>query len=138
MKTQAVKKNQIETKWHLIDATDQALGRLSTTVSKLLMGKNKVAYSPNLVCGDKVVVINTDKIKITGNKLLDKMYYSHSGFGGGFKQKNMEYHMTKDSTFVVKESVKGMLPISKLRNRYMANLYLYKGADHSHTAQIKL
>ncbi len=138
MQTQALKKEQIKTNWHIIDATDKVLGRVSTQVASLLRGKGKVLYSANLVCGDKVVVINCDKIKITGKKLQDKMYYSHSGFGGGFNQKNMAYHMKKDSTFVVRQSIKGMLPITKLRDRYMANLYLYKDENQAHTAQIKL
>lgn len=138
MKTKALKKEQIKVNWHLIDATNQVLGRLSTKVAALLRGKGKVLYSSNLVCGDKVVIINCDKIKITGKKLHDKMYYSHSGYGGGFNQKNMAYHMEKDSTFVVRQSIKGMLPITKLRSKYMANLYLYRDDNQKHTAQVKL
>lgn len=137
MKTETVSSKDIITNWHLFDAKDFVLGRLSTKVAEILMGKTKTNYSPNLVTGDKVVIVNSNKIQITGNKLEDKLYRRHSGYGGGFKERNLEYYMKKDSTFVLKESISGMLPKNKLREKLLLNLYIYKGEEHPHTAQIK-
>ncbi len=137
MKTETISKKQIKQDWHLFDAKDFVLGRLSTKVASILMGKEKTTYSPNLVSGDKVVIINSDKIQVTGKKLSDKLYRRHSGYGGGFKERNLEYFMKKDSTFVIKEAVSGMLPKNKLRDKLMLNLYVYKGEEHPHAGQVK-
>ena len=137
MKTETISKKKIETNWHLFDAKDFVLGRLSTKVAGILMGKEKTTYSPNLITGDKVVIINSDKIQVTGKKLADKLYRRHSGYGGGFKERNLEYYMKKDSTFVIKEAISGMLPKNKLREKLMLNLYVYKSEEHPHAGQIK-
>jgi large subunit ribosomal protein L13 len=137
MKTTVTKKNEIKRDWHLIDAKGLSLGRLSAGIAKLLIGKDKAVYTPNMVSGDKVVVINSDKVKLTGNKLQDKMYYRHSGYAGGFKEHNAAYHMAKNSTFVIEKAVYGMLPKNRLRDRMMTNLYIYKDSKHPHEAQIK-
>lgn len=137
MNTETPKKKNLNQKWHLFDAKVYVLGRLSTEVAILLMGKNKVDFVYNLINGDKVVIINCDKINFTGNKLADKLYRRHSGFGGGFKERNLEYYMKIDSTFVVREAVSGMLPKNKLRDKLLANLYLYKDDKNPHSGQIK-
>lgn len=136
MKTVTPKEKQLVTNWHLFDAKDFVLGRLSTKVAQILMGKEKTDFVPNLVNGDKVVIINSDKVKITGNKLEDKLYRRHSGYGGGFKEYNLSYYMKKDSTFVIRESISGMLPKNKLRDKLLNNLYIYKGEEHPHSGQI--
>lgn len=136
MKTVTPKKKQLTANWHLFDAKNFVLGRLSTEVASLLMGKNKTDFVPNLINGDKVVIINSDKIKVTGTKLSDKLYRRHSGYGGGFREYNLAYYMKKDSTFVIRESVKGMLPKNKLRDHLLNNLYIYKGEEHPHAGQI--
>lgn len=137
MNTTITKKSDITQNWHLFDAKDYTLGRLATIVSAKLIGKDKIYYTGNLIVGDKIVIINTDKIKVTGNKVLDKKYYRHSGYAGGFKERNLGYYMEKDSTFVIKNAIKGMLPKNRLRDRMMANLHVYKDGNHKQEAQVK-
>lgn len=136
MKTTVTKKVNIEQKWHLLDASKYSLGRLASETAKLLIGKDKTYYTPNMVVGDKVVIVNSDKVQITGNKMQDKMYYRHSGFAGGFKEHNLSYHMKKDSRFVIFEAVGGMLPKNKLRDKMLLNLHVYKDNNHKHEAQL--
>lgn len=134
-KTDWVKESEVERKWHLVDAGDQVLGRVATQIASLLIGKQKVQKSPNLDCGDYVVVINSDNVKVTGRKASQKMYRRHSGYPGGFKEITFEKQMKKDSTFVIAEAVKNMVPKNKLRDGRMLRLFVYPGADHKHNAQ---
>ncbi|PIR43707.1 50S ribosomal protein L13 [candidate division WWE3 bacterium CG10_big_fil_rev_8_21_14_0_10_32_10] len=137
MKTTVTKKSEITQDWHLLDASDLTLGRLSTQATSFLLGKGKTNYTPNMVCGDKVVVVNSDKLKLTGNKVENKMYYRHSGHARGLKSANVSYYLKKDSTFILRNSISGMLPKNRLRDVFLKNLYIYKGAEHPHVAQIK-
>jgi|SRR3989344_3822661 len=133
MNTTVTRKKDINTGWHLIDAQKETLGRVSTKIASYLMGKHKVTFTPNLVMGDKVVVINSDKLKLTGKKVKNKNYYTHSGYHSGLKVRNAEYYLQKDSTFIIKSAVSGMLPKNKLRDLFLKNLYVYKDSNHPHT-----
>lgn len=125
--------------WHVIDLKDQTLGRVSTQIAKLLMGKDKPTFTPNIDDGDYVIVLNSDGLKFTGNKIANKMYYRHSGYGGGFKELNLEAMMKKDSRKVIEASVRGMLPKNKLQDPRMARLKIFKNETHpylKHLAQL--
>ena len=134
-KTYSVKASEIERKWHLIDASDKVLGRLSTEVAALLLGKHKPMFTRNLDTGDYVVVINAEKIRFTGNKGKQKLYYRHSGYPGGLRSDSLEKLMETDPTKVIEHSVKGMLPHSRLGVEMMKKLKVYVGAAHPHQAQ---
>ena len=125
----------IEREWHLIDVKDQILGRASTQIASLLIGKHKVNTVPNLDSGDFVVVINSSEIKLTRGKEKRKMYYKHSGFPGGLKERRFDELMEKDPTAAIKLAVIKMLPKNKLRDGRMARLFVYPEADHKHEAQ---
>ena len=135
MKTYMAKPAEIERKWFVIDATNMPLGRLSTAVADILSGKNKVIYTPHVDCGDHVIVINTDKIVLTGNKLEDKKYRWHSGYIGGLKEIQYKTLMKEDSTKAVVRAVKGMLPKNSLGRKMLTKLRLYSGAEHDQAAQ---
>ena len=136
MKTYSAKKSDVKREWYLMDATDQTLGRLSSAIAKLLTGKNKPMFTKHIDTGDNVIVINSDKIKVSGkNKELQKKYYHHSHFPGGLKETTYKEQMEKDSTKVIWHSVRGMLPVNKLRDDRLLRLKIYKDADHKHTAQ---
>lgn len=135
MKTWNAKVGEVEKKWWLIDATDLTLGRLATQVAHLLKGKHKPQYTPHVDSGDFVVILNTDKIQLSGAKLENKKYYSRSRFFGSLKEKTAQDWLTKNSTFLVQEAVRGMLPKNKLARRQILKLKLYKDADHPHAAQ---
>jgi large subunit ribosomal protein L13 len=135
MKTHITKNTDIERKWYIIDAEGQTLGRLAVIVANLLRGKSKACFSPSVDCGDYVVVINTDKIKVTGNKLLDKKYYNYSGFPGGMRELSLEKLMEKDSTKALRFAIKGMLPKNRLADDIIDKLKLYPGAEHNQVAQ---
>jgi large subunit ribosomal protein L13 len=135
MKTYVAKASELSPKWYVIDASGQTLGRLSTKVAMLLMGKNKPNYTPNVVTGDKVIVINSAKIKVTGNKLTDKFYYRHSGYPGGLKEISLRELLQKNPNMVIKHSVAGMLPKNKLRAQMLKNLKIYATDEHKHEAQ---
>lgn len=135
MKTFTAKPKEVERKWYLIDAKDQTLGRLATVTANLLRGKDKTIYTPSVDCGDNVVIINTKKIKVTGNKLSDKMYYHHSGYPGGIKGTNLAEIMAKDPNKVISQAVKGMLPKNKLADQIIKKLKLFPTEKHSHEAQ---
>ncbi len=137
MTTLTQKLNQIKHGWHLIDIKDQILGRNATQIARLLMGKQKADYSPNLDMGDNVIVINTDKLKVTGKKLANKLYQRHSGWPGGFRELTLGELMEKDSRKVVLQAVKGMLPKNKLQDRRLARLKLFKDDQHPYQAEIK-
>lgn len=135
MMTWNAKENEVERKWFVIDATDLRLGRVATKVADILRGKHKAIYSPNVDTGDFVVVINTDKIELTGTKWEDKKYFSHSRFFGSLKEKTAAQMQKEDSNFIFQEAVRGMLPTNKLSRHVLQKLKLYTGADHPHVAQ---
>ncbi len=134
-KTYSAKPSEVTRKWYVIDASTAPLGRLSTQVATLLTGKHKPMYTAHIDCGDNVIVINSDKLVVTGKKMNDKIYYRHSNYPGGIKSATLQEKMDKDSTEVIIASVRGMLPVNKLRAPRLARLRVYAGADHNHTAQ---
>ena len=136
-KTYSAKAGEIKRAWHLLDAKDKVLGRLSTAISRLLIGKDKVTYSPNLDGGDYVVVINAKEVKVTGNKELDKKYYSHSGYPGGLKTLRLEEVRARRPERLIEDSVSGMLPKNKLRSSRMARLKVYSGSEHKQSNHFK-
>ncbi len=131
-----ISKEALNPEWQLIDAKDETLGRLCSKISIILQGKNKTNYVKHLNNGDFVVVINADKIKVTGKKLTDKKYYHYSGYHGGMKEQSFEELLALDSTKIIKIAVSGMLPKNSLRKKLLARLKIYSGPDHPHTAQI--
>ena len=133
--TYSVKASEIERKWYVIDAEGKVLGRLATEVAKLLKGKHKPTYSTHMDVGDHVIVINTDKIVFTGNKLEDKMYRRHTGYIGNMKEETAKEVMAKDSTKAVMLAVKGMLPKNSLGRKMLTKLRVYQGAEHENAAQ---
>jgi large subunit ribosomal protein L13 len=135
MKTQFAKKNDIERKWYVVDATDQVLGRLATRIATRLRGKNKPVYTPNVDTGDFVVVINADKVMLTGRKLDRKVYYWHSGYPGGLKSETARERLAKKPQEVITDAVWGMLPKNRLGRAMIKKLKVYKGGEHPHTAQ---
>jgi len=137
MRTFSTKPSDIEREWHVIDATDKILGRLATQVASLLMGKHKPIFVRNLDTGDFVVIINADKIRVTGDKAKQKLYYRHSGYPGGLKSINLEKMMQTNPTRVIEHAVRGMLPHNRLGARMMKKLKVYTGDTHPHLAQTK-
>jgi large subunit ribosomal protein L13 len=135
MKTFTPKKEEIEKKWWLIDAEGRTLGRLATEVAILLRGKRKPEFAPFLDCGDFVVVINADKISLTGKKLEQKKYYSHSGYPGGLKVKTLQEVIENKPEDVIRKAVWGMIPKGKLGRAVYKKLKVYKGPHHPHEAQ---
>lgn len=132
MKTFILKKEKVERKWYLVDAKDKILGRLASRIALVLQGKNKPSYTPNVDMSDFVVVINAEKIKVTGKKLENKKYQSHSLYPGGFKEERLEDLMKTKPEEVMRRAVKTMLPFNKLRDRRMKKLKVYKGSEHPH------
>jgi large subunit ribosomal protein L13 len=124
--------NTKDEKWYIINAKDKILGRLASKVAYILIGKNRITYSPDRVGGNYVVVINTDKIKVTGKKLVQKKYYRHSGHLGNLKEFNLKYMLERDSRKVLELAVLKMLPKNKLRKRLIKRLKLYKDSNHKH------
>lgn len=133
--THSVKAKEIERKWYVIDAADKPLGRVATEVAKLLKGKHKPTYSTHLDCGDFVIVINSDKIVLTGNKLNDKYYRHHSGYMTGLKEVSYKDLMAKSSDKALTLAVKGMLPKNSLGRSMITKLKIYKGSEHNNAAQ---
>ncbi len=136
MKTYATKASDVERRWHLIDASGQTLGRLASQVARLLMGKHKPIYVPYLDTGDYVVVINADKVRVTGKKAEEKIYYRHSGYPGGLRAVTLKEMLAKHPTRVVEHAVKGMLPDTDLGRRMFKKLKVYAGEHHPHQAQL--
>jgi len=136
VKTYVPKQGEIVKEWHVIDAEGQVLGRLAAEVARLLRGKHKPMYTPYLDCGDNVVVVNAAKIRVTGNKATDKMYYRHSGYPGGLRELNYERMMDKHPTRALELAVKGMLPHNRLGRKLATNFRVYAGSDHPHQAQV--
>lgn len=137
MKTYSTKASDIERNWHVIDASGKTLGRLATDVAQLLRGKHKPIYSPNLDTGDHVIVINAEKVRVTGNKPEQKIYYRHSGYIGGLKETSFEKMLETHPTRVIEHAVKGMLPHNALGRAMFRKLKVYKGPTHPHSAQVK-
>ena len=137
MKTYSPKASEIKREWHVIDATDQVLGRLATRVARLLMGKHKPTFSRNLDVGDHVVVINAEKVRVTGDKAKQKVYYRHSGYPGGLKSITYDKLMQTNPTQVIEHAVKGMLPHTRLGATMMKKLRVYVGDTHPHPTQTK-
>ncbi len=121
--------------WVIIDATDEVLGRLASQVAKILRGKNKPSYTPHVDCGDYVVVINAEKVKLTGKKMTDKVYVRHTGYPGGQRFATPADFLSRKPTFVLEKAVKGMLPKTRLGEAMMRNLRVYAGSEHPHAAQ---
>ncbi len=135
MKTYSTKASEIERKWHVIDASDKILGRLATQAASLLMGKHKPIFTRHLNVGDFVVVINAEKVRVTGNKAKQKLYYRHSGYPGGLKSISLEKMMQDKPTRVIEHAVKGMLPHNRLSASIMKRLKVYVGEAHPHIGQ---
>ena len=125
----------IEHKWYVIDAQDVVLGRLATEVAVLLRGKHKPIFTPNVDCGDYVIIVNAEKVALTGNKLQDKKYYRHSGFRSGLKVRNAQEMLDKQPQKILELAIKGMLPKNTLGSNMYRKLYVYCGPDHPHQAQ---
>lgn len=135
MKTFMASPATIDRKWYVVDATDMTLGRLASEVAKVLRGKNKPIFTPHMDCGDYVIIINAEKIKVTGRKLDQKIYYHHSDYVGGMKEVTLREKLAKKPEQVVELAVKGMLPKGPLGRQMYTKLHVYAGAEHPHTAQ---
>lgn len=135
MRTFSAKPTDINRKWYIIDASEAPLGRIATQVANLLTGKTKPQFTPHIDCGDYVVVINSDQLIVTGKKTTDKIYYRHTGFPGGIKQKTLNEKLDEDSSDVIIKAVRGMIPVNKLRAGRLARLKVYANAEHNHSAQ---
>ena len=135
MKTYNAKPGEITRDWYVVDAEGQTLGRLATQIADVLRGKRKAEYTPHVDTGDFVVVVNCEKIQVTGNKLDQKMYYRHSGFPGGLKERTLREQLQRRPTEVLRKAVKGMLPRNKLANAQIGKLKIYEGPEHPHEAQ---
>ena len=129
-------KQQIQRKYHLFDASKKRLGRLATEAAKILMGKDKVSYAPNVDGGDFVIVINSDNLLVTGGKMEKKMYHRYSGYPGGISTRSLGDQIKRDSRKAIEKAVYGMLPKNKLRARMMKRLLIYKNEDHKHKIEI--
>ncbi|MGD9964264.1 MAG: 50S ribosomal protein L13 [Candidatus Izemoplasmatales bacterium] len=135
MKTFMANENTIQREWFVVDAAGQTLGRLATEVASVLRGKHKPTFTPHVDCGDYVIVINADKIVLTGKKWDDKKYYTHSTYPGGLKEKTAKVLMAEKPTRMVELAIKGMLPKNKLGNQMYKKLFVYAGAEHKQQAQ---
>ena len=135
MKTFMASPATIDRKWYVVDATDQTLGRLASEVAKVLRGKNKAIFTPHMDCGDYVIVVNAEKVKVTGKKLDQKVYHHHSDYVGGMKETTLREKMAKRPEQVIELAVKGMLPKGPLGRQMYTKLHVYAGPDHNHVAQ---
>ena len=135
MKTVSAKKDEVARQWYVVDARGQTLGRLSTEIANRLRGKHKALFTPHVDTGDYVIVINADKVKVTGRKAQDKMYYHHTGFPGGIKSISFENLQDKAPERIIESAVKGMMPKNKLSRAMMSKLKIYAGSEHPHGAQ---
>lgn len=136
MKTYVAKPQENEREWYVIDATDQILGRLASQVASILKGKHKPTYTPHVDTGDHVIIINAEKIRLTGNKLQDKTYYRHSGYIGGIKKTTAGELLNRHPERVIKSAVWGMIPHNRLGRKMIKKLKVYAGAEHPHEAQM--
>ena len=135
MKTKSYKNTDLDKKWLLLDARNETLGRLSSKIASILMGKNKAQYTPHNDLGDYVVVVNAEKIRVTGNKDIQKKYYKHTGYPGGLKSSTFSEIIEKNPENVILKAVKGMLPKNKLSNSMISKLKVYEGDNHPHVGQ---
>ncbi len=136
MKTFSLKKEEIKKNWIIIDATDAVLGRLAVISANILRGKNKVDYTPNQDCGDNLIIINSDKVALTGKKDSNKIYYKHTGYPGGIKETNSIKMKSKNkSQDIIKLAIKRMIPSGPLGKKQLSNCKIYRGSEHKHTAQ---
>ncbi|MBI5848095.1 MAG: 50S ribosomal protein L13 [Nitrospirae bacterium] len=135
MKTQFAKKGDVERKWYVVDARDAVLGRLAVKIAVQLRGKNKAVFTPNVDTGDFVIVVNADKVRLTGNKMNDKVYYHHTGYIGGIKAETAKVMFEKHPERIIEKAVWGMLPKNTLGKQMLKKLKVYKGAEHPHKAQ---
>ena len=135
MRTKSYKNTDLDKNWLLLDAKDETLGRLSSKIASILMGKNKAQYTPHNDLGDYVVVVNAEKIKVTGNKNTQKRYYRHTGYPGGLKSSTFSEIIEKDPVNIILKAVKGMLPKNKLSNSMISKLKIYAGNNHPHAGQ---
>lgn len=136
MTTFMQKKAEVERKWYVIDANDIALGRVATKAAHILRGKHKVTYTPHVDCGDYVIIVNASKVKLTGNKLNDKLYYNHSGYTGGLRVRNAKTMRENYPEEMIERAVKGMLPKGRLGRSMYKKLFVYAGPEHKHQAQM--
>ena len=136
MKTFMQKKEAVDRKWYLIDANGLPLGRMATKVAHILRGKHKPTYTPHIDGGDFIIIVNADKVKLTGNKINNKMYYNHSGYPGGLRERNAKTMIESYPVEMVERAVKGMLPKGRLGRQMYKKLIVYAGADHKHQAQM--
>jgi large subunit ribosomal protein L13 len=135
VKTYAVKASEIARQWWVVDASDQTLGRLATRIATLLEGKHKPIYSPHIDTGDHVVVVNAGRVRVTGNKLIQKRYHRYSGYPGGLKEESLQALLARKPELVIERAVKGMLPQNRLARAMIKKLKVYSGSDHPHQAQ---
>lgn len=135
MKTFMQTKETVERTWYVIDAADKPLGRVATKAATILRGKHKATFTPHIDCGDYVIIINADKVKLTGNKINDKMYYNHSGFPGGLRTRNAKIMLESYPVEMVERAVNGMLPNGPLGRQMYRKLFVYAGSEHKHEAQ---
>ncbi len=135
MKTFSAKAQAVSHQWYLADASEQTLGRFASQVAKYLRGKHKAIYTPHVDTGDYIVVVNAEKIAVTGKKMSDKIYYSHTGFPGGLKEVSLEKMLAKSPVKVIEHAVKGMLPKNPLGRAMFKKLKVYVGSEHPHGAQ---
>ncbi|MBO5764238.1 MAG: 50S ribosomal protein L13 [Bacteroidales bacterium] len=134
-KTVSLNSQTVNKEWFVIDATDQVLGRLASRIAVILRGKHKAGFTPHVDCGDNIIVINADKVRLTGKKLTDKVYVRHTGYPGGQRFANPKELLQRKPIAVIEEAVKGMLPKNKLGADLFRNLFVYAGAEHPHQAQ---
>ena len=135
MKTFMQKKESVERKWFVVDADGKTLGRLATEVATVLRGKHKPTYTPHVDCGDYVIIVNAEKINLTGNKLDNKIYYNHSGYPGGLKKRTAKTMIETYPEELIERAIKGMLPKGSLGKQMYRKLFVYSGAEHEHQAQ---
>jgi large subunit ribosomal protein L13 len=135
MKTYSAKPKEVEQRWYLVDAEGQTLGRLATRIADTLRGKRKPEYTPHIDTGDFVVVVNAEKISVTGKKRKDKIYYRHSGYPGGLRERTLAEELERRPTEALRKAVKGMLPRNRLARRQLTKLKIYAGPEHPHEAQ---
>lgn len=135
MKTYSAKPSEVTRTWYVIDASELPMGRIATKAATLLTGKEKPMFTHHIDCGDYVIIINAEKLVVTGDKMKQKMYYHHSHYPGGLKEASLSEKMAKDPTHAIHHAIRGMLPVNKLRDGRLARLKIYAGAEHNHEAQ---
>lgn len=135
MKTFMLRKEDVEHKWYIIDAEGKTLGKVAAAAAMVLRGKNKPTYTPYVACGDNVIIINAEKVVLTGDKLNKKMYYNHSGYPGGLRERNAKTMVEKYPVEMVERAIKGMLPKNRLGRQIFKQLFVYEGSEHKHEAQ---